>query len=291
MGDMLTAYRRHLKTCPHRSKGRTYRRCSCPIWVQGTLEGQSVRRSLDLANWERAAEVIREMEATGSDLLVMAGDFNDQGAASRWPKLSRPMPLVEEFRRGRVVASALSEAFRRIVVLPGNHDKRLMKRLIDGGMPDDVVEYIRHAAPVAFDPPHFVFDGLSNIEMAEPIACGDAKYDYIWQHGDLVVGHPETYSVIPARGAGYFLNWVAKTAIPAGIIKAPVKLVLQGHTHGAGLVWSDYGVPTSPGAQAHDDPPQRNLCRKSVTSAASPASLAVRSPGSVDCVQAIEPDT
>ena len=26
------------------------------------------------------------------------------------------------------------------------------------------------------------------------------------------------------------------------IIKQPVKLILQGHTRGAGLVWSDYGV-------------------------------------------------
>lgn len=74
MGKMLTIYRRHLTTgfgaekddpCPHTSKGRKYRRCSCPLWVQGTLGGTPVRKSLDLTNWERATEVVRDMETTG----------------------------------------------------------------------------------------------------------------------------------------------------------------------------------------------------------------------------------
>lgn len=60
---MLTIYRRHTKTCPHKS--RHYRRCSCSIWVQGTLRGESVRESLDLASWEAATNVVREWEAKG----------------------------------------------------------------------------------------------------------------------------------------------------------------------------------------------------------------------------------
>ena len=72
---MLTIYRRHLssgfgpekdKPCPHLSKGRQYRRCSCPIWVQGTVAGDTVRKSLDLTNWERATEVVRDMEVAGT---------------------------------------------------------------------------------------------------------------------------------------------------------------------------------------------------------------------------------
>ena len=38
--DMLTPYRRHLKKCPHRGKGRKYTKaakCSCPLWCDGTL--------------------------------------------------------------------------------------------------------------------------------------------------------------------------------------------------------------------------------------------------------------
>jgi integrase/recombinase XerD len=63
---MLTTYRRHRKDCEHRSEGRKYRRCRCPIWVDGFLAGQEVRKSLDVADWQKAQDIVREMEATES---------------------------------------------------------------------------------------------------------------------------------------------------------------------------------------------------------------------------------
>lgn len=60
---MLRIYRRHTKACPHKS--RQYRRCSCSIWVQGTLRGETIRESLDLTSWEAATNVVREWEAKG----------------------------------------------------------------------------------------------------------------------------------------------------------------------------------------------------------------------------------
>jgi integrase/recombinase XerD len=64
---MLTIYRRHRKDCDHRSDGRKYRRCHCPIWADGFLAGQEIRKSLDLADWQKAQDVVREMEATQSE--------------------------------------------------------------------------------------------------------------------------------------------------------------------------------------------------------------------------------
>ncbi len=61
---MLTIYRRHRKGCEHRNKGRKYRRCRCPIWVDGFLAGQEIRKSLGMAGWQKAQDVVREMEAT-----------------------------------------------------------------------------------------------------------------------------------------------------------------------------------------------------------------------------------
>lgn len=58
---MLTLYRRHLAKCDHRHEGRQYRRCRCPIWIQGTQEGRPVRKSLDVTSWERAEELKREI--------------------------------------------------------------------------------------------------------------------------------------------------------------------------------------------------------------------------------------
>src|SRR5579871_3896459 len=69
---MLTVYRRHLDECPHRAKGRRWNRCSCPIWVQGTLGGESIRRSLDLTSWEAAAERVRGWDASGTIGVVKA---------------------------------------------------------------------------------------------------------------------------------------------------------------------------------------------------------------------------
>ena len=61
---MLTIYCRHLKSCDQTSVA--YRRCKCPIHVRGTLNGQRIKRqSLDLINWEKAQEKVRQSEGQG----------------------------------------------------------------------------------------------------------------------------------------------------------------------------------------------------------------------------------
>jgi integrase/recombinase XerD len=60
---MLTLFRRHLKSCPHTS--RTYRRCQCPIHVEGSLGGETIRRALDLAAWGAASDLIARWNAAG----------------------------------------------------------------------------------------------------------------------------------------------------------------------------------------------------------------------------------
>ena len=69
---MLTAYRRHRSGCKHKS--RRYKGCSCPIWIQGVLEGKAVRRSLDLTNWEAAQNRIRELEIYGDERVISVSD-------------------------------------------------------------------------------------------------------------------------------------------------------------------------------------------------------------------------
>lgn len=60
---MLTLYRRHLKDCPHTS--RRYRRCACPLWVQGSLAGEKIRKSLDLTSWEAGSDLITQWTSAG----------------------------------------------------------------------------------------------------------------------------------------------------------------------------------------------------------------------------------
>ena len=60
---MLTIFRRHLKTCEHRSEGRAYRRCHCPISVEGFIGEKSIRAALKTADWQRASDTVRQWEA------------------------------------------------------------------------------------------------------------------------------------------------------------------------------------------------------------------------------------
>jgi hypothetical protein len=57
---MLNLYRRHRANCKSTVRRAKY---TCPIGVQGVLRGESVRKSLDLVNWE-AAICNRKFNAT-----------------------------------------------------------------------------------------------------------------------------------------------------------------------------------------------------------------------------------
>jgi integrase len=60
---MLRIYRRHRALCQHSSE--RYRRCSCPIYVEGTLAAESIRKSLDLTSWEAASDLVAKWNASG----------------------------------------------------------------------------------------------------------------------------------------------------------------------------------------------------------------------------------
>jgi integrase/recombinase XerD len=66
---MLTIYRRHRRSCRQRAKGRKYRHCQCPIWVDGTLGEKEIRESLKLRDWPRAQELIRQWEAENRRII------------------------------------------------------------------------------------------------------------------------------------------------------------------------------------------------------------------------------
>jgi integrase/recombinase XerD len=60
---MLTIFRRHKKNCGHRNEGRRYRRCHCPISVEGFIGERHVRAALKTADWQRASDIVRQWEA------------------------------------------------------------------------------------------------------------------------------------------------------------------------------------------------------------------------------------
>src|SRR6267142_169117 len=62
---MFMNYRRHQKNCEHRGEGRGYRRCRCVIWVDGSVGGVEIRKSLQTRDWQKAQDIVRQWEAEG----------------------------------------------------------------------------------------------------------------------------------------------------------------------------------------------------------------------------------
>ena len=61
---MLYVYRRHNPArCQHTE--RTWRRCSCPLWVDGTLAGKRYHKTLKTRNWDTAQKMAQDLEAAG----------------------------------------------------------------------------------------------------------------------------------------------------------------------------------------------------------------------------------
>ena len=73
---MLNLWRRHTTTCLKRlqKKGvrnfRSHKDCSCPVWVQGSLHGEWMKKSLGIRNWESAQRLVRDWEAGSGDQTV-----------------------------------------------------------------------------------------------------------------------------------------------------------------------------------------------------------------------------
>lgn len=65
---MLSIFRLHGPRCSAKKSkhDRTYRRCSCPIHVEGKCGDRFLRQSLHTTNWQRAQKLTVEAEARGS---------------------------------------------------------------------------------------------------------------------------------------------------------------------------------------------------------------------------------
>jgi integrase/recombinase XerD len=83
----LAIYRRHSSDCKFfqrpRRDGRS-QKCQCPIWVQGSLGGEYLRRSLDLVSWQAAQDRVRGWEASGEIGVIVADIPEIPGAVERF---------------------------------------------------------------------------------------------------------------------------------------------------------------------------------------------------------------
>ena len=106
---MLSLYRRHRANC--RMKGRKAK-CFCPIWVQGKVHDEVVRRSLDLTNWEAAQKKIRGWEVHGIKASMSLGDAYDRFIEQHKANGSAEETIKKHTRLKKLAASYLGDVAR-----------------------------------------------------------------------------------------------------------------------------------------------------------------------------------
>src|SRR5712691_7758012 len=62
---MLSVYTRHSNDCPKKDD-LNWKRCRCPKWINGTLDGQFIRKTAQTRSWEKAEELKRGWEEAAS---------------------------------------------------------------------------------------------------------------------------------------------------------------------------------------------------------------------------------
>lgn len=88
---MLSVYTRHSNDCPKKDD-ITWKRCRCPKWINGALDGQFIRKTAKTRSWEKAEELRRRWEEAAS------------------PKTAEPVTIEEAI--GAYIADAKARELR-----------------------------------------------------------------------------------------------------------------------------------------------------------------------------------
>jgi hypothetical protein len=149
---MLTLWRRHTAECVHRDKGRTYLKCSCPVWADGYVNGKrTLRQSLKTRDLARARKKAIALESPDARIYKPVSEAVDaflahceseglQGSTMRKYRnsLKQLEQFCEEFRIDTVAETDLTldqmEAFRArrgLSQVAGDKERQLLRQFGD----------------------------------------------------------------------------------------------------------------------------------------------------------------
>jgi len=115
---MLTLFRRHLKRCGRPREDRSYRRCHCPLHVEGKLGQDFIRKAVATTNWETAQRRVSEAEARGS--------WDAPEPQHPQPPIQAPAAAAVPQAKGVTVDEAVTEFLR-----DAEHGRRLSPKTIE----------------------------------------------------------------------------------------------------------------------------------------------------------------
>src|SRR5690606_36386726 len=126
--------------CPYST--RRYHNCKCPIWVQGSLRGEYIRRALDLRSWSAATDLVRDWEAAGEIGVVKKLDIptiaealerfsDDLGAQKLSPETIRK---YDNLLRKRMLPWCEEKGFRYLKQLAVEEVRQFRASWTDGAL-------------------------------------------------------------------------------------------------------------------------------------------------------------
>lgn len=175
-------------------------------------------------NWEKVEEMLEWVGNNTSSprLAILGGDNLNLDTFARFVDADRSFELGEtgipkDIEQYKNFVDAIDTMFEFIIIIEGNHDKRVMKSLLRS-MKGAEADYI-----------------LNLIDLNRLIKGGNNRifttYDWFFRIGDLVVSHLERYSVVPGR-VGTWVSDTLKMRMP------DTRAFIQAHVHR--LAWIPY---------------------------------------------------
>jgi len=161
------------------------------------------------------------------DGLIIAGDFLDCYSISPFPKY-KDISLREELTEGVKILQYLSENVKEIIVITGNHERRVTKaihRNLDKNMAfliqTNLLDFISRGLAL-----ETIGHELSNIEVID---------NWYYQIGDAIIGHPEIYSSVELKSAVKSYEWFKKWQGRLNLDE--FRFISHAHTHKAGVAY------------------------------------------------------
>jgi len=130
---------------------------------------------LPYTNYDLAQRVLDVAVFYGLTELVIAGDLVDLDSQSSFKRKLRPVSLEQELEAARELLAYYAQHFKRIWIMPGNHEDRLLKKL-DGELTFNLfTDLIRPPIDGAKDT--FIFTPYDNLS----VVSGGQEYMVVHQ--------------------------------------------------------------------------------------------------------------
>jgi len=161
-----------------------------------------------------------------ADLGIWGGDFLTVSAFSSFARYEGT-PFETELKVGERLIADACQVVPRWVALMGNHERRLLRHLVER-VSADGLNLVRKHFPNILD--ILVRAANEKTKRALPI---DVMYDWWIMIGDVAICHADEFSQVPGRSATNVWDWLRNHQKGRyGVWPSkPISAVVQAHTH------------------------------------------------------------